>query len=110
MQLKITRSQIRQFELRNHLSSLYRKHPNHPINGHTNDTFTLVRRTRSDDLDSNVDRRLLAETDDLGTSAPIPAYKCLVCSSGYEIFGRERDGADAVKVARELLERCECDR
>ena len=81
--------------------------------GAPDDAFALVfpaRATGTDDLHADVDSRLLAEPDDLGARAPVPAHEGLVGAGRDEVLGRERDGADAVEMARELLERGEGER
>ena len=89
-----------------------REDTNNPIDSHTNDPLALVLpagSSRADNLHPNVDGRLLAEAHDLRARAPVPAHEGLVGAGGDEVLGRERDGADAVEVACELLEGCECE-
>ena len=83
------------------------KHPNHPVNGDANDTLALflaTPATRTDELHTNVDRRLLAKANNLGAGTPIPAYECLVSTCRHQVLGRQCDRADAVEMASELLE------
>ena len=87
-----------------------REDANYPINRHTNDPLALVLPTgpsRANDLYPDIDRRLLAEAHDLRARAPVPAHEGLVGAGRDKVLGRERDGADAIEVSCEWLERGE---
>jgi hypothetical protein len=51
------------------------------VDGNTDHTFTFLGGTSSDDLDANVDRRLLTKPYNLCASPPIPANERLVGAS-----------------------------
>ena len=57
----------------------------------------------TDELESNVDARLLAKLDDFGARPPRPDDEGLVSAGRDEIGAVERDGADAVEMTRQRL-------
>ena len=77
------------------------KHPNHPVDGDTNNALALflaTPATRTDELHTNVDCRLLAKANNLGAGTPIPAYECLVRASANEVLRGQCDGANAIQM------------
>lgn len=84
-----------------------REDSNDAIDGDTHDAFTFLDSSAADDLNANVDGRLLTKPNDLGASTPIPAHKSLVSARGDKISGGKCDCADTIEMPSKLLERGE---
>jgi hypothetical protein len=90
------------------------KHPNDAVNSDTDHPLAFIPNATTsvagNELNPNIDCRLLTESYDLGPGAPVPAYEGFICPSRDEVLGRYCDGANSVEMTRKLLKRGEGDR